>query len=46
VRKTVGGGARGSVWGADGLRRMYTRNTKRERRMKFMGVAIEALREC
>jgi hypothetical protein len=43
VRNTVGGGARGSVCGFEGLRRKYTRKAKRERRIRLMGVAMDAL---
>lgn len=44
--KTVGGGAAGRVIAVLlGLKRMYRITRNSERRMRLMGVAIEALRE-
>lgn len=43
VRKTTGGGASGRVTGVLGRRCMYTKRTKRERRIRLIGDAMDIL---
>lgn len=43
VRKTTGGGPWGRVTGDFGRKCMYTTTTKRERRIRLIGVAIDML---